>query len=102
MFKDVNDGFCPQVYYTEPRTATRLGVIFMEDFSDTCVTTGLLMTGTIEQFWNVAKKVAHFQVVAEGMKDKWTGKFRDGLHINTNHEIVFPQMIEAIKNEYPG
>lgn len=101
MFRDANDGFAPQAYYTEITSTSGPGFIIMDDLSDRCITFGLFRCCTVQQFWNVAKKAAHFQAIA-ACKGKDFFKFQSDFHINEFHEDVFEPKVRTLLKHFPS
>lgn len=92
MFHDVNDGFAPVAYFTDTGNEHRPGMIIMDDLSEKCITTGVFKTGTIQQFWNVARKIAHFQAIA-ACHNKDLSNFYNDFFVNTYHTKILGPLI---------
>ncbi|KAI6171005.1 hypothetical protein M3Y97_01095000 [Aphelenchoides bicaudatus] len=92
LFRDINDGFAPNCYYTDAGNSRRPGLIILDDLSGRCVTFGIFKTCTIGQFWNVARKVAHFQAIAASHQKDSFPCFNDFL-VKAFHEKVYEPLI---------
>lgn len=97
MFANLNDGFAPKIYYLEIASKSRPGIIIMEDLSEQCSTLGMFKSGTIEQFWNVARMIAHFQAVVAYMHEQeWKSAFVDDFHMDSFHTSIFEPIIHSL------
>lgn len=101
MFRDVNDGFSPNVYYTEVVSKNKPGCIIMDDMSERCVGFEMYQSCTTQQFWNVAKMVAHFQAVA-ACKGKDVSGFKDVFHTDHYHTELLNPLIGILANYHPS
>lgn len=92
MFRDLNDGFAPTCYYTDAGDAERPGLLIMDDLSKECATFGVFRTGTVPQFWNAARKIAHFQAVA-ACNDKDLSALQNDFFVTVYHDKVIDPLI---------
>jgi hypothetical protein len=92
LFHDVNDGFAPTSYYTDKGDETRPGLIVMDDLSGRCATFGIFKSCTKQQFWNVARKIAHFQAITACKNKDLSGFFHD-FHVNSFHTMMLEPLI---------
>jgi hypothetical protein len=102
MFNDVNDGFAPKVYGTEIASKNKPGFIVMDDLSERCITFGMIRSATAAQFWNVAKKVAHFQAIAACKGKNYATKFNDNFHFDNFHSEFLDPTIGKLAELYPS
>lgn len=104
LMHDLNDGFAPLTYYHEKPSKKHPGVIIMEDLSQRCTTFGLFRSGTVEQLWSVARKIAHYQalVACRLKKEDWMGSFRDDSHTDKFHSAFYAMGIEGLLELEPS
>jgi hypothetical protein len=95
LFRDVNDGFAPKSYYEDVGDENRHGLIIMDDLSERCTTLGIFNTCTKQQFWNAARKIAHFQAVT-ACKNKDLSNFFSDFHANTYYTLMYDPLVEKV------
>lgn len=100
LFNDVNDGFAPKVYCTEVASKGKPGFIVMDDLSHCCITIGMFKSSTVNQFYNVAKKIAHFQAVSLA-NGKDLSTFNDHFHAENYHTDIFDPLVAKLPEYDP-
>jgi hypothetical protein len=73
----------------------------MDDLSERCVGFRMFRSCTKQQFWNVAKMVAHFQAVA-ACNGKDLTNFKDIFHTANYHKEIFYPMIGTLIDYHPS